>query len=51
MSAAALTGAFVGAVTGALLVLLDDPDRLRDPDSVQAAVRRATDIALGHWMR
>src|SRR5262249_9102105 len=51
VSAAALTGAFVGAVTGALLVLLDDPDRLRDPGSVQEAVRKATDVALGPWMR
>jgi AcrR family transcriptional regulator len=46
--AAALTGAFVGAVAAALQVLLDDPDRLDDPAAVQAAVREATDVALTH---
>jgi len=51
VSAAALTGAFVGAVTGALQVLLDDSDQLGDPAVVQAAVRRATDVALTLWMR
>ncbi|MFD0730848.1 TetR/AcrR family transcriptional regulator [Planotetraspora mira] len=51
VSAAALTGAFVGAVTGALQVLLDDPDKLGDPAAVQAAVRRATDVALTPWLR
>ena len=49
VAAAALTGAFVGAVTGALQVLLEDPDKLRDPQAVQAAVRRATDAALTAW--
>jgi AcrR family transcriptional regulator len=51
VSAAALTGAFVGAVTGALQVLLDDPSQLGDPAEVQAAVRRATDVALTPWLR
>jgi AcrR family transcriptional regulator len=51
VGAAALTGAFVGAVSAALQVLLDDPDRLRDPAEVQLAVRRATDVALGLWNR
>lgn len=51
VSAAALTGAFVGAVTSALQVLLEDPDRMRDPAEVQAAVRRATDVALTPWLR
>jgi AcrR family transcriptional regulator len=51
VSAAALTGAFVGAVTGALQVLLNDPDQLNDPAAVQLAVRRATDVALSPWMR
>ncbi|WP_436763715.1 TetR/AcrR family transcriptional regulator [Streptosporangium sp. V21-05] len=51
VSAAALTGAFVGAVTSALQVLLDDPDRIGDPAEVQAAVRRATDVALTPWLR
>jgi AcrR family transcriptional regulator len=51
VTAAALTGAFVGAVTGALQVLLDDPALLSDPAAVQSAVRRATDVALTPWMR
>jgi AcrR family transcriptional regulator len=49
--AAALTGAFVGAVTAALQVLLEDLDHLDDPERVQAAVRRATDVALAPWMK
>jgi AcrR family transcriptional regulator len=51
VSAAALTGAFIGAVTGALQVLLDDADSLGDPAALQAAVRRATDVALTPWLR
>jgi AcrR family transcriptional regulator len=50
VTAAALTGAFVGAVTAALQVLLEDLDNLDDPAEVQAAVRRATDVALGPWL-
>ncbi|GAA1886046.1 TetR/AcrR family transcriptional regulator [Asanoa iriomotensis] len=49
VGAAALTGAFVGAVTAALQVLLGDMDRLDDPAAVQAAVRKATDVALRPW--
>ena len=51
VTAAALTGAFVGAVTAALQVLLDDPTRGQDPQSVQSAVREATDVALTPWLR
>jgi AcrR family transcriptional regulator len=51
VSAAALTGAFVGAVTGALQVLLEDSGKLDDPAVVQAAVQRATDVALTPWLR
>ncbi|MER5649998.1 TetR/AcrR family transcriptional regulator [Streptosporangium sp. NPDC002524] len=51
VSAAALTGAFVGAVTSALQVLLDDPDQIGDPAEVRAAVHRATDVALTPWLR
>lgn len=50
VSAAALTGAFVGAVTGALQVLLEDAGNRDDPAVVQAAVRKATDIALTPWL-
>ncbi|GGV36694.1 TetR family transcriptional regulator [Kitasatospora herbaricolor] len=49
--AAALTGAFVGAVTGALQVLLDDPEHLAAPGDLHAAVRAATDAALAPWLR
>ena len=51
VQAAALTGAFVGAVVGALQVLLEDLDDLPDPTVVQAAVERATDLALAPWLR
>ncbi|MFG2052624.1 TetR/AcrR family transcriptional regulator [Micromonospora sp. NPDC048930] len=50
VSAAALVGAFVGAVTGALQVLLEDPDRAGDPAAVQEAMRRATEVALAAWL-
>ena len=50
VGAAALTGAFVGAVAAALQVLLGDPDQLGDPAAVQAAVQRATDVALTPWL-
>lgn len=50
VTAAALTGAFVGAITAALQVLLEDLDILDDPAEVQLAVRRATDVALGPWL-
>jgi len=49
VSAAALVGAFVGAVSGALQVLLDDPDAPADPDEIRRQLRRATDVALRPW--
>lgn len=48
--AAALTGAFVGAVAGALQVLLDGTDGA-DPAALQAAMRTATEVALAPWRR
>jgi AcrR family transcriptional regulator len=51
VTAAALTGAFVGAITGALQVLLEDMDNPTDPAIVQEAVQRATDLALKPWLR
>ena len=51
VGAAALVGAFVGAVSAALQVLLDDPDTVRDPAEVQAAVQKATDVALTPWLK
>jgi AcrR family transcriptional regulator len=50
VTAAALTGAFVGAITAALQVLLEDPARAKDPAAVQATVREATNVALAPWM-
>jgi AcrR family transcriptional regulator len=47
--AAALVGAFIGAVSGALQVLLDDPAATSDPDHLRRQLRRATDIALRPW--
>ncbi len=49
VAAAALTGAFVGAVTAALQVLLECAEKPEDPATVRAAVRRATDVALTPW--
>jgi AcrR family transcriptional regulator len=47
--AAALTGAFVGAVSGALQALLDGTDRSVDPAALHSAIRTATDVALTPW--
>jgi AcrR family transcriptional regulator len=49
VSAAALVGAFIGAVSGALQVLLDDPDAPADPDHLRRQLRHATDLALRPW--
>ncbi|MFJ8916554.1 TetR/AcrR family transcriptional regulator [Amycolatopsis sp. NPDC102389] len=50
VGAAALTGAFVGAVTGALQALLDDTDGT-DPAALRTAMRTATEVALAPWRR
>lgn len=50
VSAAALTGAFIGAITGALQVLLEQTDRNDDPGALYAAVRKATDVGLKPWL-
>jgi AcrR family transcriptional regulator len=47
VDAAALVGAFVGAITGAMQVLLRDRDP--DPDMVRQRLRQATAIALRAW--
>ena len=49
VQAAALVGAFVGAVTAALLVLLDDPASAGDSEEVRRRLREATDLALRPW--
>jgi AcrR family transcriptional regulator len=51
LRAAALVGAFVGAVTGALMTLLRDPARRADPAALRAAMERATDLALRPWRK
>jgi AcrR family transcriptional regulator len=48
-SAAALTGAFIGAITAALQVLLDQTDQPDDPAALHLALRKATDVALKPW--
>ena len=46
VSAAALTGAFVGAITAALQALLDGAGRTDDPAALHQALQQATDVAL-----
>lgn len=50
VQAAAVVGAFVGAVTGALQVLLEEPGALDDPRKMQRRMREATAAALRPWM-
>jgi AcrR family transcriptional regulator len=50
VGAAALTGAFIGAISGALQVLLERTDRPDDPAALHAALRKATDVALAPWL-
>jgi AcrR family transcriptional regulator len=49
VGAAALVGAFVGAVQGALQALFEHEGRTDDPEKLQATVRKATAIALHPW--
>jgi AcrR family transcriptional regulator len=51
VSAAALVGAFVGAISGALMTLFQDPARRSDPAAIRAAAQQATDLALRPWRR
>ena len=46
VSAAAVTRAFIGAITAALQVLLEDSDRPDDPAEFHRVLRQATDLAL-----
>jgi AcrR family transcriptional regulator len=50
VGASALVGAFIGAVTGALLVLMEDPEA-GGPEALKERVQRATDLALRPWER
>jgi AcrR family transcriptional regulator len=49
VTAAALVGAFVGAVSGALQVLLDESEAPANPDDLRRQLRHATDLALRPW--
>jgi AcrR family transcriptional regulator len=49
VTAAALVGAFVGAVSGALQALLAESGPPGDPDDLRRQLRRATDVALRPW--
>lgn len=49
VAAAALVGAFVGAVTGALLYLFADPAYVEDLDGLRQRLIRATGQALAPW--
>ena len=51
VTAAALTGAFIGAITAALQVLLDGSDRPDDPREFHRVLGAATDVALAPWLR
>jgi AcrR family transcriptional regulator len=50
VQAAAVVGAFIGAVTGALQVLLEEPGALDDPRKLQRCMREATRAALRPWL-
>jgi len=49
VSAAALVGDFVGAATGALTTLKEDPERRANPAAIRASLQKAIDIALRPW--
>jgi hypothetical protein len=55
VSAAALAGAFTGAVSGALTALMDHDDAADhatpEPAQLRAQVRQATELALRPWRR
>ncbi|MDI3405007.1 TetR/AcrR family transcriptional regulator [Streptomyces cavernicola] len=51
VQAAALVGAFIGAVAGASQVLLAEPDALADPRRLQRRMREATERALRPFLK
>jgi hypothetical protein len=52
VEAAALVGAFVGSVSGAVQALLEEPDAASaDPGEARDRLRRATETALRPWLR
>ncbi|WP_078652913.1 TetR/AcrR family transcriptional regulator [Streptomyces sp. NRRL F-525] len=55
ISAAALVGAMVGAISSALAALFDDPEQAKEtlsenPDHMKGQIARAAQIALGPWI-
>lgn len=46
VQAAAIVGAFVGAINAALHVLFTEPDAMSDPKRLQRRMREATELAL-----
>jgi AcrR family transcriptional regulator len=50
VGAAALTGAFIGAITAALQVLLERSDRPDDPAEFHRVLHDATGVALAPWL-
>jgi AcrR family transcriptional regulator len=50
LTAAALTGAFAGAVQGVLCALIQDRTDLEDPAEYRALIDRATRAALAPWL-
>jgi AcrR family transcriptional regulator len=51
VSASALVGAMMGAVSGALLVLLEDREAIAlGPEHLKERVHQAMDVALGPWV-
>ena len=51
ITAAAVTGAFIGAITASLQVLLERSDRPDEPGEFQRMLNEATDLALAPWVR
>jgi AcrR family transcriptional regulator len=51
ITAAAVTGAFIGAITASLQVLLERSDRPDEPGEFQRLLNEATDLALAPWVR
>jgi AcrR family transcriptional regulator len=51
VSAGALVGAFIGAVTGALQTLLANPAALEDPAHLRTQLHQATETALRPWQK
>lgn len=49
VGAATLVGAFIGAITAASQVLLNEPSALEHPDRLRSELQRAAELALRAW--